>query len=50
MLFLKEQRKLLPSEILHNGSGAVNILLGKKVKVFFSSADHYSKINPAILV
>lgn len=50
MLFLKQQRKLLPSEMQQNGSGAVNLLLGKRVKVFLVSADQCSKKNPVILV
>lgn len=37
-----------PSEFLQNGSKVVNAHLGKTVRVFLVSADHYSTMNAAI--
>lgn len=48
MLFLKEKRKLLSSEILQNGNGVVNAHLGRMVRAVQLSAHQYYKKNPAI--
>lgn len=45
MLFMKEQRPTIPPELWKQGSGVVNTILGKKVKVFPYLSPYYTYLH-----